>query len=116
MNIKIIQRFFKEVFIIDGYTKEDMEDQKLYVEHLENICNNHTSLFLEYCHEELKYNCFQNEIKNIRKEMIQNDFLCSEDDMDDIDYICKWYLNDYVFSKLQHTPSFFINILDEINS
>ena len=130
MNIDNIKSFLKESFIEDGIQKNDIysyikksinsfheeeydyEVKKEFEDYINSLCNR--SFFYEYS-KNLNIKDDDEDIDDIRKEIEYENII--QDDLDDIDelnLVYDWYLNDRINFFLKEDINFFLDILDDI--
>lgn len=130
MNIDNIKSFLKESFIEDGIQKNDIysyikksinsfheeeydyEVKKEFEDYINSLCNR--SFFYEYS-KNLNIKDDDEDIDDIRKEIEYENII--QDDLDDIDelnLVYDWYLNDRIKFFLKEDINFFLDILDDI--
>lgn len=127
MNIENIKSFLKDSFLEDRIEKNDIftsikksinilheeeydyEVNKEFKDYINNLCNR--SFFYEYS-KNLNIKDDDEDIDDIKKEIEYENII--QDDLDELNLVYDWYLNDRINFFLKEDINFFLDILDDI--
>lgn len=129
MNIENIQSLLKESFKKDGIKKEniyisvkksinsfneeeyDFELNEQFKEYINDLCNR--TFFYQYS-KNFRIKDDDEDIDDIKKEIEYDNENISKEELDELDIIYDWYLNDRINFFLKEDINFFLDILDDI--
>lgn len=128
MNIENIQSLLRESFKEDGIQKEDIfislkktKNEFHDEEYDYEVSDNFKEYIYDLCTRTFFYDYSQNmiekdddeELEDIKKEIKYDTMSIQREDIDELDIIYDWYLNDRVQFFLNEDINFFLDLLDD---
>jgi len=128
MNIENIQSLLRESFKEDGIQKEDIfislkktKNEFHDEEYDYEVSDNFKAYIYDLCSRTFFYDYSQNmiekdddeELENIKKEIKYDTISIQREDIDELDIIYDWYLNDRVQFFLKEDVNFFLDLIDD---
>ena len=129
MNIENIQSLLRESFKEDGIQKEDIftslkktKNEFHEEEYDYEVSDNFKAYIYDLCSRTFFYDYSQNmiekdddeELEDIKKEIRYDTLSIQKEDIDELDIVYDWYLNDRVQFFLKENVNFFLDLLDDI--
>ena len=128
MNIENIQSLLRESFKEDGIRKEDIfislkkTTNEFHDEEYDyEVSNNFKEYIYDLCTRTFFYDYSQNmikkdddeELEDIRKEIKYDSISIQKEDLDELDIVYDWYLNDRIQFFLREDLNFFLDLVDD---
>ena len=128
MNIENIQSLLRESFKEDGIQKEDIftslkktknefhdeeydyEVSDSFKEYIYDLCSR--TFFYDYSQNMIEKDDDE-ELEDIKKEIKYETISIQREDIDELDIIYDWYLNDRVQFFLKEDVNFFLDLIDD---